>query len=86
MVAIRSLASSLAFLLKLQMKDPAKLNRFIESGGMAPHKMRFLKKGETYMSKKKKHKHRKTVSERLMDDAKIFYAKYTNDISCQSYQ
>ena len=48
MVAIRSLASSLAFLLKLQMKDPAKLNRVIEPGGLAPHKMRFLEKGGPY--------------------------------------
>lgn len=40
------------------------------------------------MSKKKKHKqkHRKTVSERLFEDAKIFYAKYSNDITRKTFE
>ena len=39
------------------------------------------------MSKKKhKHKHRKTVSERLMEDAKTFYAKYSNDVTRQKFE
>ena len=39
------------------------------------------------MSKKKhKHKHRKTVSERLMEDAKTFYGKYSNDATRQKFE
>ena len=40
------------------------------------------------MSKRKKHKHnhRKTVSERLFEDAKPFYAKYTNDVTRKTFE
>lgn len=38
------------------------------------------------MSKNKKHRHRKTVSERLMEDAKTFYAKYTNDVTRKTFE
>jgi hypothetical protein len=38
------------------------------------------------MSKKKKHKHRITVSERLFEDAKNFYTKYSNDVTRKTFE
>lgn len=70
------------------MEAQCKVEQPFKAGGMAPHKMRFLKKGEAFMSKRKKHKHnhRKTVSERLFEDAKPFYAKYTNDVTRKTFE